>query len=70
MLMDEITQELVINFDQTGIPYVPVFSWSMKMEGEKRVTVVGKDDNCQITAILGSQLVVIFYLFTSCIKER
>jgi len=53
MLMDEIPPELVINFDQTGIHYVPVSSWSMEMEGAKRVEVVGKDDKRQITAIFG-----------------
>ena len=51
--MDEIPPELVINFDQTGIHYVPISSWSMEMEGAKRVEVVGKDDKRQITAIFG-----------------
>ena len=51
MLMDEIPPELVINFDQTGIHYVPVSSGSMEMEGAKRVELVGKDDKRQITAI-------------------
>ena len=53
MLMDEIPPELVINFDQTGVYYVPVSSWSMEVEGAKRVEVVGKDDKRQITAIFG-----------------
>ena len=53
MLMDEIPPKLVINFNQTGIHYIPVSSWSMEMEGAKRVKVVGKDDKCQITAIFG-----------------
>ena len=53
MLMDEIPPELVINFDQTGIHYVPVSLWSMEMEGVKRVEVVGKDYKHQITAIFG-----------------
>jgi len=44
--MDEIPPELVINFNQTGIHYVPVSSWSMEMEQAKRVEVVGKDDKC------------------------
>ena len=53
MLMNEIPPELVINFNQTGIHYIPVSSWSMEMEGAKRVEVVGKDDKRQITAIFG-----------------
>ena len=53
--MGEIPPELVINFDQTGIHYVPVSSRSMEMEGAKRVEGVGKDDKHQITIILESQ---------------
>ena len=53
MLMDEIPPELVVNFDQTGINYVPVSSWSMEKEGAKRVEVVGKEDKPQITAVFG-----------------
>ena len=48
--MDEIPLDLVINFDQTGINYIPVSSWTMEVEGAKRVEVAGKDDKWQITA--------------------
>ena len=68
MLMDEIPPELVINFDQSGDHYVPVSSWSMEVEGAKRVEVVGKDDKRQITAIFGVSM--IFRLFNLCIKEK
>ena len=43
-LLDEIPDELTINFDQTGINYVPVSSWTMEKQGEKRVEIIGKDD--------------------------
>ena len=33
--MEEIPSELVINWDQTGIHYVPVSSWTMAKEGSK-----------------------------------
>ena len=49
--MDEIPKDLIINFDQTGINYVPVTSWTMEQEGAKRVEVVAKDDKRQITAV-------------------
>ena len=49
--MDEIPLDVVINFDQTGINYIPVSSWTMEVEGAKRVEVAGKDDKRQITAI-------------------
>ena len=48
MLMDEILSELIINFDQTGINYVPVSSWTMEE--------AGKDDKHQITAVFGASL--------------
>ena len=50
--MDEIPADLIINFDQTGINYVPVSSWTMEKEGSKRVEITGKDDKRQITAVL------------------
>ena len=28
--MDEIPEDLIINFDQTGLNYVPVTSWTME----------------------------------------
>ena len=56
MLMDEIPPELIINFDQTGINYVPVSSWTMEEAGKKRVEIIGKDDKRQITAVFGAFL--------------
>ena len=44
MLMNEIPLEMVVNFDQTVIRYVPVSSWNIEMEGAKGVKVVGKDN--------------------------
>ena len=41
---DEIPLALIINWDQTGINYVPVGSWTMEVEGTKRVEIIGKDD--------------------------
>ena len=49
--MEEIPQDLVINWDQTGIHYVPVSSYTMEKEGAKRVELVGIDDKRQITAV-------------------
>ena len=42
--MDEIPAELMVNFDQTVINYVPVFSWTMEKEGSRLVEIIGKDD--------------------------
>ena len=48
--MDEISPELVINFDQTELNYVPISHWTMDKEGVKGVEVVAKDDKRQLTA--------------------
>lgn len=54
--MDEIPVELIINFDQTALNYVPATSWTMEKEGTKRVEVVAKDDKWQITAVFGGSM--------------
>ena len=48
--LEEIPHELIINWDQTAIHYVPSSSWTMEVEGSKRVDLGGKDDKRQITA--------------------
>ena len=35
--MEEIPHDLIINWDQTGIHYIPVSSWTIEKEGAKRV---------------------------------
>ena len=52
----EIPFDLVINFDQTGINYIPVSSWTMEVQGAKRVEVAGKDDKRQITAVFAGSM--------------
>lgn len=54
--MDEVPQQLVINWDQTGINYVPVSSWTMEQEGSKRVELLGKDDKRQLTALFACSM--------------
>ena len=54
--MDEIPGELIINWDQTGINYIPVSSWTMQSEGAKKVEIIAKDDKCQITIVLAGSL--------------
>ena len=48
MKMDEICEETIVNWDQTGINFVPVSSWTMVKEGSKWVELIGKDDKKQI----------------------
>ena len=56
VVMDEVPSELVINWDQTALSYVPVSQWTMEEEGAKRVEIDGKDDKRQITAVFGCSL--------------
>ena len=53
MEMEEIPQKLVINWDHTGINYVPVSNWTMAKKESKRVEIVGLGDKRQITAVFG-----------------
>ena len=52
----EIPFDLVINFDQIGINNIPVSSWTMEVQGAKRVEVAGKDDKRQITAVFAGSM--------------
>ena len=50
--MEEIPRQLIINWDQTGIKYVPVANWTFEEKGAKRVEITGMDDKRQITVLL------------------
>ena len=54
--MDEIPNELIINWDQTAINYVPSGSWTMAKAGSQRVEIVANDDKRQITAVFAGTL--------------
>ena len=42
--LEELPDSLIINWDQTGVNYVPVSEWTMSKEGSKRVEVAGLKD--------------------------
>ena len=54
--MEEVLPCLVINWDQTGIKYVPVSNWTMAKQGSKKVEIVGVSDKHQITAVFAGTL--------------
>ena len=54
--MDEIPDQLIINWDQTAINYVPSGSWTMEKSGSQRVEIVANDDKRQITAVFAGTL--------------
>ena len=51
--LEEVPPSLVINWDHTGLKYVPVSSWTMAKEGSKKVPIAGLEDKRQITAVFG-----------------
>ena len=54
--MEEIPHDLIINWDQTGINYVPVSQWTMEKVGSKRVEIIGVNDKRQITGVFAGTL--------------
>jgi len=48
--LEKIPPDLIINWDQAGINYVPIGSWTMKKEGARRVELAGKGDKHQLDA--------------------
>ena len=54
--LEEVPRCLVINWDHTGLKYVPVSSWTMAKEGSKKVPVAGIEDKRQITAVFAATM--------------
>ena len=50
--MDEVPPDLIINWDQTGLNYVPLLSWTMAEKGSKSVKIDGKNNKRQITTVV------------------
>ena len=48
----KIANQLVFNWDQTGINIVLASDWTMAEEGSKQVEVCGLDDKREVTALL------------------
>ena len=54
--MAAIPFDLIINWDQTGIEYIPVSEWTMEKEGSRRVEIASLTDKRQITAVFAGSL--------------
>ena len=54
--LEEVPDDLIINWDHTGINYVPTSNWTMVEEGSNRVEIVGLGDKRQITIVLSRSL--------------
>ena len=55
-LMEDVPDDLIINWDHTGLNYVPASNWTMAKEGSARVEITGLGDKRQITAVLSCTL--------------
>lgn len=64
MELEDILSELVINWDQTGINYVPSDSYTIEKEGTKRVPIIAVDDKRKITAVFAGTLTGNFSLYS------
>ena len=51
VLMEEISDALILNWDHTVLKYVPVSCWTMAEQGAKKVSIADIDDKCQITGV-------------------
>jgi hypothetical protein len=58
--MEDIPPELIVNWDQTSINYVPHSQWTMVKSGSTTVEVTGLGDKRQISTVFGCTLTVDF----------
>ena len=56
VVMEDIPEQLVINWDQTAMKIVPSSAWTMEKKGTKRVEISAADDKRQITAVFACAL--------------
>lgn len=54
--MEDIPDQLVLNWDHTAINIVPGSSWTMDQKGAKKIEIIGLDDKRQITAVVCGSL--------------
>ena len=50
---EDIPLDLIFNWDQTGMNYLPVSNWTMEKEGAKHIEIKGLDDKRLIMAVFG-----------------
>ena len=52
VIINDIPESLIINWDQTGLSIVPSGDWTMEKEGTNIVPIAHSDDKRQLTAVL------------------
>ena len=56
VVMNEIPDDLIVNWDQTALHFVPTGQWTMHRSGDKVVPITNSDDKRQITAVLAASM--------------
>ena len=56
VLMNDIPDQLIINWDHTGLSLVPTGQWTMHQFGDKIIPIANSDDKRQITAVLAANM--------------
>jgi hypothetical protein len=69
VLMNDIPDELIINWDQTGLRIVPTGQWTMHLVGEKVIPIAHADDKRQITAVLAATLAGMYNMLHACMAS-
>lgn len=54
--MEDIPAELIINWDQSSLKYVPTSNWTFEEKGMKRIEIAGLDDKRAITILLSCSM--------------
>uniref|UniRef100_A0A1X7SG32 DDE-1 domain-containing protein n=1 Tax=Amphimedon queenslandica TaxID=400682 RepID=A0A1X7SG32_AMPQE len=63
--MEDIPIDLIFNWDQTGLYFVPVSFWTMTSKGSKHVEIQGLTDKRQITGVFCRTLLGEFFCLHS-----
>jgi ribosomal protein S21 len=53
---EQIPDGLILNWDHTGLNYVPTSSWTLEIKGAKKVPIAAIDDKRQLTAVFTCSL--------------
>ena len=56
VIMNDIPDELIFNWDQTGLSIIPTGEWMMEKRGEKVIKISHSDDKRQITGVFAATL--------------
>ena len=56
IMFEDIRAKLILNWDHTGLNYVPSSSWTMEVKGSQKVPITAIDDKRQLTAVFACSL--------------